>query len=48
MLMWLCLIIGIKGVTDQGHVVMMGGVVSKGRVRKAMITMTNTIHRLIS
>jgi len=40
----MCLILGIKGVTDQGHVVTMGGVVWKGHVHRVMTTMTNTIQ----
>ena len=42
--MLVCIILGIKGVTDQGHEVTMEDVVWKGPVHRAMTTMTNTTH----
>jgi hypothetical protein len=48
MLIWDCIVPGIKGVTGQGHIVTMDGTVWKGHAHRATTGMTNTIQVLTS
>jgi hypothetical protein len=48
MLMWDCVVPGIKGDTGRGHAVMMDGTVWRGRAHRATTGMTNTTQVPIS
>lgn len=48
MLIYDCIVSGIKGVTGLGHIVMMGGMLWKGHAHRATTGMTNTTQVLTS